>query len=557
MPKKNQEADWAPEPEDFADLSDEKTLSKKRAEAEDQFKDLSSDNIRFMKAWAKKDLFFLTNTILEYDLLSSKLHKSYCKWKESTRGKQYRMELMPRGHYKTTINIGESVQIALPNTDNAVTEYPWTLESNVKILLSHETEKGASRALYEIAEAFMSKPMMLAFFPECIPTRRKQRINTLELELPRTTHWKEPTFDVIGAGGAAQGRHYHRLKLDDLIGEKARDSQTIMSGVLEWFDNVNSLLTRSKIDGWDLIGTRWAMFDVYSHALETYGLDRESSVVNAFDMNKERIEEGILVAYARSAIEEGKIIFPEEFSMKQYRILMKNRKVWASQYVNNPLDSALTEFSAKWLKFYNVASNGDLIVFEGESSRRVRPDTLDRVVLIDPSMGEDEDSDETGIVVTGTDHHNNVYILETIRERLKPHQLIQKMFELNSRWYPRVFSVEEVNFSAIYRYWFEQECQRLGINPQVHGYKTKQRKKESRVKVLGPLGIAGQLYCLEGMHELREEWERFGVIKKFHLLDALAQGPEVWNAGEMEEDVREKEKYFENAMKLRSAQTGY
>ena len=82
------------------------------------------------------------------------------------------------------------------------------------------------------------------------------------------------------------------------------------------------------------------------------------------------------------------------------------------------------------------------------------------------------------------------------------------MFELNGRWYPRLFSVEEVNFSAIYRYWFTQECERLGISPQVHGYKTRGRMKESRVKVLGPLGIAGQIYCLEGQHEFREEWEK-------------------------------------------------
>lgn len=543
--------------EDFDLLADEKELSKRRADAEEQFKDLGQADIDYIRRFAKNDLFFLTNTMLEYDLLSPKLHKHYSKWKQDTRGRQYRLELMPRGHYKTTLNIGESVQIALPNVENVVSEYPWTLGSNVKILLSHETEKGASRALYEIAEAFMSKPMMLAFFPECIPTRRRQRINTLELELPRTEHWKEPTFDVIGAGGAAQGRHYHRLKLDDLIGEKARDSLTIMKGVLEWFDNANSLLTRPRYDGWDLIGTRWAMFDVYSHAMEMYGVDVERSVLNAMDRNKERIEEGILVAYLRSAIEDGKVIFLEEFTMEFFRVLMKNRKVWAAQYVNNPLDESLTEFSAKWLKFYNVASNGDLIIFEGDSSRRVRPDQLDRVVLIDPSMGEDDEADETGIVVTGTDDKNNVYILETVRDRLKPHQLIAKMFELNSRWYPRCFSVEEVNFSAIYRYWFQQECERIGISPTIQGYKVKQRKKESRVKVLGPLGIAGQIYCLEGMHEFREEWERFGVISKFHLLDALAQGPEVWEAGMMEDDIEAIIQSHKKAMQLRSITTGY
>ena len=112
-----------PTAEDFDALADEKELSKRRAAAEDKFKDLGGDDLTFMRKWAKKDLFFLTNTMLEFDLLSPKLHKHYCKWKERTRGKQYRIELLPRGHYKTTINNGESIQIALPN-DGAVTEYP-------------------------------------------------------------------------------------------------------------------------------------------------------------------------------------------------------------------------------------------------------------------------------------------------------------------------------------------------------------------------------------------------------------------------------------------------
>jgi len=548
---------------DFAALTDEKGLSKRRADAEEKFKDISSTELTYLRKWAKSDLFFLSNTVLENELLSPKLHKHYCMWKQKTRKHRHRIELLPRGHYKTTLNNAEAIQIALPNDDGVVKEYPWTLGPNVKILLSHETEKGASRALFEIAEAFLSKEMMLALFPECIPTRRQQRINTLELELPRQEHWKEPTFDVIGAGGAAQGRHYHKLKLDDLIGEKARESLTIMSNIVDWFDNIKSLLTRPRLDGWDLVGTRWSMFDVYAHALEMYGVDKEASVLNAVNLEKEHFEAGVLVAYIRSAIEDGKIIFPEENSMEDYMILMKNRKVWAAQYVNNPLDSSLTEFDAQWLKFYNVTPEGDLIVFEGVNedkerlTRKVRPENLDRVVLIDPSMGEDIESDETGIVVTGVDRHNNIYILETIRKRLKPHELIRTMFELNSKWVPRTFSVEEVNFSAIYRYWFTQECDRVGIHPNVEAYKTQSRVKGARVKALGPLAIAGQIYCAEGMYEFREEWERFGVIRKFHLLDALAQGPEVWRAGSIDEDMRDYQSATRKVMELRSAVTGY
>lgn len=547
----------------WSDLHDWDDLPRRQAAAEERYRDLTSDQINFLRRRAKNDLFFLATGPLEYDLLSVQLHGHFSNWLRDTRGERYRIELLPRGHYKTTLaTITESVQIALPNEDDKgsriVDEHPWSLGPNVKILISHETRDGAARALFEITEAFMRKPLMLALFPELVPSRRKQRVNKLELELPRTQYHKEPTFDVIGVGGAAQGRHYHRLKLDDLVGEDARDSLTVMRRTLDWFDNVHSLLTRLKLDGWDLTGTRWALHDVYSHALKKYGVKYAQSVLRAMAKNREKIEEGIAVCYARGAIENGLPIFPEEFSLEDLEVIRKNRKVWAAQYANNPLDDDLTEFSAKWLKFYNVHPSGDLIIFEGEKGlRRLSVRSLDRTILIDPSMGETDDADETGIVVCGTDFKNNIYVLETIRKRLKPPDFIRTLMQLYMKWWPRVVAIEDVNFSGIYKYWFDLECARLRIYPNIFPYKVRGRAKEARVRGLANFGAAGQIYCLEGMNDFRDEWEAFGVIDKYHLLDALAQGPEVWQPGLRKEDVRAQlraEKYIEEQ---RSMETGY
>lgn len=549
--------------QDWLDLHDWDDLPRRQSAAEEQFRDLTSDQINYLRRRAKNDLFFLATGILEYNLLSVNLHGHFSNWLRDTRGERYRIELLPRGHYKTTLaTISESIQISLPNSDDKgariVDEYPWNLGSNVKILVSHEVRDGAARALFEITEAFMRKPLMLALFPECIPSRRNQRVNRLELELPRTQYHREPTFDVIGMGGAAQGRHYHRLKLDDLVGEDARESPTVMKRAIDWFDNIHSLLTRLRIDGWDLIGTRWALHDVYSHALKKYGVVRDRSVLRAIAENREKIEDGIALAYVRGAIEGGLPIFEEEFTLEDLNVIRKNRKVWAAQYANNPLDEELTEFSSKWLKFYNVAPNGDLVIFEGDKgTRRVSVRSLDRVILIDPSMGENPDSDDTGIVVTGTDKKNNIYLLETIRKRLRPPELISLLLALYTKWWPRTTAFEEVNFSGVYKYWFEQECKRLNIYPSIYPYKVRGRAKEARVRGLANFGAAGQIYCLEGMHEFREEWESFGVIDKYHLLDALAQGPEVWRPSLTSKDVRAQLRAEEYINEQRSVSTGY
>jgi hypothetical protein len=380
------------------------------------------------------------------------------------------------------------------------------------------------------------------------------------LELPRDSYSKEPTFDTIGAGGASQGRHYNRLKLDDIIGEDARDSETVMRRINRWFNNVNSLLTRIKIDGWDMPGTHWAHNDTYHHALKTYGVNKKLSVMRSYSQSqRDKIDEGKVVAYMRGAIENNQPIFGEEFTMEMLNILRKDRVVWAAQYANNPLESGLTEFDPTHLKFYNVGNSGTfLYVFDGQSHRKINVWQLDRCILIDPSMGETEDADESGIVVTGTDRQNNVYILETVKKRLKPPELIDEWFRLLMKWFPRVSSIEEVAFSAIYRYWFEEKCRQFNLWPNVQPYKPgTKRSKRARIRGLSHISSAGQIHILEGMSDFREEHESFPLSNSEHLLDALAQGPTVWNAGLDESDMSDMRAAEEMVMAERDEATGY
>lgn len=552
-------ADRMVDEQKWQQLLDEKALSMRRAEAEQRYRDLTSEQIKYLKRRAKTDLFFLANGLLEYDLLSVNLHGHYAQWLDATKGERYRMTLMPRDHYKSTVNtISDSVQMALPNVAD-VQQWPYCLGPNIKMLIAHENRESASRFLFEITEAFTAKPLMLALFPECIPEPRKQRMNRWELELPRQAHHKEPTFDTIGAGGAAQGRHFNWLKLDDLIGEDARDSETVMKRILDWFDNVQSLLTRLKIDGWDLIGTRWAVTDVYSHALKKFGVNFQKSVLNCYSQSDiEKMEPGQLCVYGRAALENGQPIFPEEFTLEDLNIIRKNQKVWAAQYANNPRDTDITDFHPSWLKYYNVGNAGRIYVFAGETSWSVDPRHLDRVILVDPAVGETDMSDEWGFVVTGTDPSMNIYILEAYKKRMKPPEGVDEMFRLFTKWNPRLISIESVAFSAMLKYWFQEKCSRLGVYPSIYDYKPGgKRSKHGRIRGLTNYFAAGQVYMLEGMHQLRDELEWFPLGDSDHILDALAQGPEVWAPGLREENRQDWTQAEEKILEERDAITGY
>jgi hypothetical protein len=548
---------FSPTDEAWGALLDDEILNEKRKAAEQRFRDLSGVQISLLRRRVKTDLLALAG-ILEYDLLTVGLHGHYAAWLKKMWGQRYRMTLLPRDHYKSTENTTiDSIQMVLPN-EAGVVERPYCLGPNLKMLLAHENRESASRFLYGITQAFRSKPWMLALFPDMIPSPRTQRMNKWELELPRDEHHNEPTFDTIGVGGAAQGRHYNWLKLDDLVGEAARDSETVMRTTLMWFDNVNSLLTRLKVDGWDLTGTRWSATDVYAHAISMYGIDKSKSILRVYsEAEIERIPEGQLVVYARGAIEDGLPIFPEEFSLSDLNRIRRNPRVWAAQYANNPRSGELTRLDPAWLKYYNIGTGDRLIVFEGEGSRTARTSEMDRVILIDPSVGESKHSDESGIVVTGTDKKMNVYVLEAYRKRLKPPELIEEMFRLYTKWNPRLISIESVAFSAMLKYWFDQKCRELGIYPNIYDYKPgSQRSKTARIEGLANYGAGGQLYVLEGMHQLRDEWEWFPLGETDHILDALAQGPEVWSPVVIEQ-AKEMEKATRMILEDRDDLTGY
>lgn len=539
------------------ELVSQESISASRKAGEEQFKDFTNDEIEILRRRCKTDLFFLGN-ILEYTKLSPTLHGSLTHWIEETKGCNYRLALLPRGHYKSTVLTEmDSVQIALPNIAEVQT-YPHCLGPSVKVLIAHEVRETAADFLYNIASAFTRKPGMVALFPECIPNKREQRVNKWELDIPGREFNRDATFNTIGAGGAAQGGHFNWIKLDDLIGVSARDSPTVMRTTIQWFDNIISLLT-DPTDGFDLIGTRWAYNDIYSHAMEIYGIHLEDSILKC--ISKKDIAaygNGLLKVYARGVLENGLPIFPEIMTPERIRILRKNPVIWAAQYVNNPQESGMTEFT--WpLKFYNKIPNDEIVVFTGQTQaiKRNKQD-LDICVFCDPSMGQDETADESGIVVTGIDFKSNIFILETIKKRLRPPQLIDELFRLFFRWRPRVVAIEEVNFSAIYRYWITEKATENGVNLPIKAYKPgSARSKEARIRGLSHFFSAGQVYILEGMHEFRDEYEQFPIGKSQHLLDALAQGPVFWTKGANQEDIDHFNRKMDDFNDERSELTGY
>lgn len=515
---------------DLENLTDKQLLKERQKKAEDAMSGLTHDEWKALRRRAKADLFFLCYGVLGYKKLSTQLHGHLCTWLESTDNDQFREILLPRSHYKSTVvTIGDSIRIALPD-DSGDSYWPRSLGTNVRLVIGHETSDMAGRFLGSITGHFMSNTTLMGLFPECVPTPRVQKINSLELELPRTEIWSEPTFDTMGVGARSQGRHYNFMKLDDLFGKEAAESATVRASTYDWFDNIQAFFSAFAIDHFDLVGTRWAHDDLYAHAHHQYGK--------------------LLKKYIRGVEETGddgirRTIFPEEFPIEKLAILKRNPKVFNAQYANNPSEGS-SEFEQSWKRFYNWEGENSISYADG---KRINLSTCDIVILYDPAM-----NGKGGYCITANDNNDNIYILKAKKAVWKPPEFVAELFMDVIRWNPRIVVIESVLFSELYQHWIIREQAMRGVRFRIEPAKTRNRTKESRVRGLSNFFAAGHIYFHQSQADLIEEFNSFGATKDYHILDALAYGPEYWRRGKAIERAGE---VANNMMNGRDLITGY
>ena len=561
---RNFEFDGVYSDEEWQKLTSEEMQTAVRKKIDTKFRELDVETWNHWRQRAKNDLFWLNSAVLGYDRLSPNLHGHLCSWMERNAEWRFREILLPRGHFKSTIcTIGDSIQIVLPDV---LSNQPWprNLGTDCRLLICHETDGQASNFLFAITGHFLTNPLLMGLFPECVPSPRKHRINRHELELPRSQTWPEPTIDTMGVGGKSQGRHYNYIKFDDLIGDKARDSETIMAAAKEWFDNIQAFFSDFGIDHFDLIGTRWAFDDLYSHIHDRYGEELLKYIRGVEELT------GRLI----NGEPEKAPIFPEGgFTSSNLVILKKNRKVFSAQYANDPEEGA-TEFDKTWKRYFHWVGYNQLVVFSGKVQTRVNVRDLDICILYDPAM-----SGYGGLVVTGTDSFNRIFVLNCLEREWKPPEACDIMFKLNARWKPRAVGIEEVLFSGLFKIWFEREMLWRGqyfnivpIGPIVGG---KTLSKPARVRATQNYWSAGLVHFaanperLQGhiidsskafgddTAEMIKEYDTFGANKKIHMLDAFAYGPEVWMPGlsraKFEQFQQKEQEFFQQ----HDVETGY
>jgi hypothetical protein len=340
--------------------------------------------------------------------------------------------------------------------------YPDKDPRNLRIGIVGETGDVAEKDLKDIKDRTLHSEIFRWLFPEMIPQNLGQtKWTESEIVLPRSKSWDESTISCMGVGAKRTGFHYDILIYDDIVGEAASHSDTIMKDALDWLRAAPGLLN-DDITGEELFaGTRWkdGEGDVYGWLMKnmpfTPGIGEEPATGFKFSTES---------CYHEPTTE---IRFKERFNTTIMEEIRKRAGdyLFNCNYRNMPTPPEGSKFAN--LKFYTILNDGDgqprIAHFE-DGTPDVHINQLARVSFLDPSTGGRGAKCENAIVIVGTDELNRHLLLSTWNANTGYSGAIEQWHVMNDRYvcwrncYEKVGQQKEIAEVVLMRSIYRGEC---------------------------------------------------------------------------------------------------
>lgn len=366
-----------------------------------------------------------------FDLLNEDLHVDMCNFRQTLlrpgcRGAMF----IPRGHYKSTI----------------VTEGggAWELlrNPNLRIRISNEKEENAGGFMHTIKDIYEYDEFVAWLYgnPDdpwgsYIP-KDKSRWNNTEIVMPnRTRRFREASVEFGGITGAVAGHHFDLHVIDDMVSTIAlnsmRGSNAVMMSTRNWFwASEKTLLVSMRDSRVIVVGTRYAVDDVYDEIIARACWNMGYPLDNFIPSNS-----GRWAVYYRKAIEDDKIIFPENFTKESYdEMAEEDWWTFATQYLNDPYAAGLAELTEYSLQTCEVdfKMNEWLILVPDEEP--IPLSSCDVIVCADPASTERATSaktSRTAVGVIATDPQGRRFLIWLRCDYVSTNQLFDWLFEAN------------------------------------------------------------------------------------------------------------------------------
>lgn len=392
--------------------------------------------------------------------------------------------LLPRNHLKS-----------------AVVTKAWTIQQvlkdhDLRVLIASDTWDNASKFLGSI-QKFLVRSALSAVYgnfvgdlwtkDECTIRQRRQILDA-------------PTWATTGIEKEQTSQHYDLIILDDIVARDNCGSKELREKVKQYYrDALDWLEPGGRIV---VIGTRWHQDDLYGMLME------EGSGFDTFFRQVYTDEN------------ETEVIFPQKFTLDYLKELRKPVSLggkgayeFAAQYKNNPIDQEAADFKHQWIKY-----------FDGGTAH---PTSL--YLTIDPALSLSRDADYTAMVVAGMFPNRRIRVVDRVRVRVVPSDLVENVFRLVSKWRLHRVGIETFAFQKTLKYEIIRQQRERGVFFSIDelgkrhtGRGEPALSKEARIRRLQPYFEQGLVEIRSDMSDLCDELLAFPRGKHDDLIDALS-----------------------------------
>jgi phage terminase large subunit-like protein len=518
--------------------------------------ELDASDIRKLVVYrfaAQTNLYFLCHLLEKYDQTTLQTHEEICNdffvHKDPTFStfeafaNQYsdlkeRLLLVPRGGYKSSIDIADCVQwtICFPAITILILTGVYKLSGDflgeAKQHFTHDEsgqkdDKGdvilQPRQIMDKKTGEWSDSMFQVLFSEhCIPPNTGTQF---EFQTPAGGDDKEPTIRAASIEQALSGMHFGVLKLDDVVTNENSQNQDRIRTINNQISINKAML--NPYGFFDLIGTWYDEFDQYGITVrQEEKFAEEEGLTNNIHGS---VDSGIfnssvfVKVYLRSAWwptdeakKSGKV--DDEMTKSDYVLWFPERLNYEFLEREWKRDEGTGNFAIKYLnnprKINNVKFPRELLVRRTIPHYQF-PQQGIVVTAVDTAYSVKSWADYT-VAMTALIFGGRFYVINMVRGKYNEYDLPKVIANVGYKWKPKRIAIED----SVGVKWMGRELRRemdaLKISIPVEfcslGYGTKLRSKQLKAKpVLRLLGDE-RLYFLnscEGLAEIYTEMEQF------------------------------------------------
>lgn len=483
-------------------------------------------------------LYYLNAKILGHEdicPMTIPAHYAMCMFAESATGipeideARVRLIQVARGFGKSlNITKGLALQELLRNDD-------WSVG------IANEKQDLANAFLGMIKLEFETNDLLRALFPERVPadfrktTWSADRI-VINRRKPRPT---SPSVLATGVGGTVTGVHLDHWICDDIISQDAaenalRGSFTEIEATNRWLSRLEPLLCSPKRDKITLIGTPWWAGDTYDFAEKLWGHGEERQTflwtLKLPDGSTQTIpiyKRGEIVIFKRPAIEHGRSIFPERWTLEELETLSRQDPIfYAANYLLEPTAGAASDFHPDWLKYYEW--DGSMLRYRDQMGKTqfLSPKDLVTFISVDPAISDSVSAARSAVIVTGT-NGTDKFLLEDYAEKgIGMTALCERIVDAFLRHRPRYVYIETIAYQRallepLASISASRGCPELmGAIQEIKGHGGK--SKDFRIYALEPIFKSGLFHIHSSHQRFRSEYDAFPRAALRDVLDALS-----------------------------------